>query len=208
MKLTDYKWSEDITTCENTIKNIINAVNWPNLQEYASKLHRGEECTAEAPIGRGGRHFVRILTFEGGDRWLARFPIHSNDLNDTVMLREAGCLRIIAEHSTVPVPRVFAAVSQKAECGVAFMLMECLPGNVGMDVNDGLVPQQRKPKFFKQMANAQVSELNHHILWHSILTNSIVGANIQHRVSAHWDTCQARRWNYKHRTNPRHRRSI
>jgi aminoglycoside phosphotransferase (APT) family kinase protein len=204
MNITDYNWSTDTTTCEN----LIDAVNWLNLQEYASRLHQDEACNAEPPIGMGGRHFVRILTFKGGDRWLARFPIRSNDTDETVMLQEAGILRIVAEHSTVPVPIVFATVPRKAEFGVAFMLMDCLPGNVGVDVNDGIVPQKYKSRFFKQMANAQVRKLIQNVLRYFILTNSTLGTNVQYRVSAHRDTSQARRWNNKHRTNPWHRRSV
>lgn len=194
MNLTDYKWSADSTTR----KQLIDTVNWPNLQDYASKLHQGKVCSAEAPIGMGGRHFVRILTFEEGDRWLARFPIHSSDTSDAAMLREADCLRIIAERSTVPVPKVFAAVPWKAMFGAAFILMECLPGNVGTDIKNGLVPEQYKSTFFKQMANAQVRKLIQHISRYFMLTRSFLGTSIQYRVSAHRDTCPARKWDCSH----------
>jgi hypothetical protein len=204
MKLTDYEWSQGTAACQGSI----DAVNWRNVQAYASKLHEEEPCNAEALIGIGGRHFVRILTFKRGERWLARFPIHSNDTNDSVMLREADCLRIIAERSTVPVPRVFAAVPREPEYGAAFILMECLPGNVGMDINHSLVPEQHKTAFFRQMANAQVKTPNQHVLPYSVLTHLFPGANIQYPISAHRNTYQTRRWDHKHWTNPCYWRSV
>lgn len=168
MDVTDYEWSKDTAACQI----LIEAVNWPNVQAYASTLNEGKSCNAEAPVGVGGRHFVRILTFEGGKRWLARFPKHSNDKTDATMLREIDCLRIVAERSNAPVPKVFAVVSRKPEYGAAFTLMECLPGNVGMDVNDAIVPEQHKAKFFKQMANAQVRKPNQQVRRTSMLTHS------------------------------------
>lgn len=168
MEVTDYEWNRDTAACQSRI----DAVNWQNMQAYASTLNEGKPCNAEAPIGMGGRHFVRILTFEGGERWLARFPIYSSDRTDAKMMREIDCLRIVAERSNAPVPKVFAVVSETPEYGAAFTLMECLPGNVGMDINDAIVPEQHKTKFFRQMVKAQVRKSKHLILPQSMLTSS------------------------------------
>jgi aminoglycoside phosphotransferase (APT) family kinase protein len=151
MDLTDYEWSKDTITCQG----LVDTVNWRNVQAYASTLHKDEPCTVEAPVGLGGRHFVRILTFREGERWLARFAQETDDERDSRMLREADCLRIVAERSTIPIPRVFAVIPRSPEYGPVFMLMECLPGNVGVDY--GLaIPEQHRAKFFRRMANAHL----------------------------------------------------
>lgn len=279
LDLTTYKWSKDTARCES----LINAVNWQNVQAYASSLHENEPCTAEAPIGIGGRHFVRILTFEGGERWLARFlmpkydedgqngendldgeddldnekdsdhesgegdsgdekdqneeshagrakgsddesdtngendsddEVHPHDETDSAseselaMLREADCLRLVAERTTIPVPKIFAVVSRNPEYGPAFMLIECLPGNVGMDVNFDFIPEQFKASFFKQMANAHVRTPYHQVLTGIKLTHFVPGTNVQHHVPSYWNTSQTLGWDHECWPISRYRRSI
>jgi hypothetical protein len=203
MDLTDHDWSTDTVACQL----LTDTVNWRNVQAYASGLHEGEPCDVEAPVGVGGRHFVRILTFEGGERWLARFAQQSDDAHDSTMLREVDCLRMVAERSTIPVPKVFAVVSHSPEYGPAFMLMECLPGNVGTDVSFD-VPEQHKTTFFRQMANAQVRKPDQHKLSHFKLTCFLAGTNVEHYFPAHRNPSQACRWNHRHRTNPWYRRPV
>lgn len=199
----DYRWSR-ITP---EYQDLMDTVKWQNVLAFASELHNGEVCSAEGPIGMGGRNFVRVLTFKGGERWLARFPLNQTG-TDSLMLREADCLRIVAEQSDVPVPKVFAAVSQNPEFGTAFMLMECLPGNVGVDMDHDQIPQQHKSRFFKQMADAHVRKPSAHAAISSMLTHSVSGKNIEYLVPTHRDTFQTKRWNYQRWTNTWHRGSI
>ena len=74
---------------------------------------------------------------------------------------EVDCLRLVKERTTVPVPMIFGYVtSTQNEIGAPFMLMECLSGNTGVDLNRNDeahgVPLKHKPSFYEEMARLQV----------------------------------------------------
>ncbi|KAI9793098.1 MAG: hypothetical protein M1816_000996 [Peltula sp. TS41687] len=138
---------------------LLDSVNWEALCDFASKLNDGKKCTVLPPMGMGGRHMVRILKFEDGSRWIARLKLSTKDttaLGDEMMKSEVDCLTLVKDRTTMPVPRVFGSMYKDyATIGAPVMLMECLPGNVGTDLNYRSIPAQYKSKFFEEMARCQ-----------------------------------------------------
>lgn len=66
-------------------------------------------------------------------------------------------MQLVKERTSVPVPTVFGYVaSAKNEVGAPFMLMECLSGNVGVDLSGVEIPTQHRASFHKEMARFQV----------------------------------------------------
>lgn len=105
---------------------------------------------------------VRVLKFTDGEQWIARLRmpgLNSTSLNTT-------CGRIISEHFTlsivksatnIPVPHVHTMEPHYANPVKApFMLMECLEGNVGMELGMD-VPSQHKQAFYNDLAKIHVS---------------------------------------------------
>lgn len=111
---------------------------------------------------------VRIICFEDRTRWIARLrmpartPISGEksiqDANDALLLqREVDCLMLVKEQTSIPVPEVYGYMaSPDNEIGAPFMLMECLNGNVALDLNFNHIPEEYKDKFFEAMAKIQV----------------------------------------------------
>ena len=84
----------------------------------------------------------------------------NEDEQSGLLQREVDCLQLVKERTTVPVPTVFGHMaSTQNEIGAPFMLMECLPGNTGVDLNHGNargVPSKYKSSFYREMARLQV----------------------------------------------------
>ena len=84
----------------------------------------------------------------------------SEDEQNGLLQREVDCLQLVKERITVPVPMVFGHMaSTQNEIGAPFMLIECLPGNTGGDLNHDNargVPSKYKSSFYKEMARLQV----------------------------------------------------
>lgn len=73
--------------------------------------------------------------------------------------REVDCMLLVQERTSVPVPKVFGyASSVNNEIGAPFMLMECLPGNVAIEMEGSStdIPAQHKAAFYAAMAKFQV----------------------------------------------------
>ena len=75
-------------------------------------------------------------------------------------------MAIVRERTNIPVPQVFGYETNDSNLvGVAFILMEFLPGNVAMDADGGYethngeIPPQHKINFYNEMAQVQVSTL-------------------------------------------------
>ncbi|KAL9053372.1 MAG: hypothetical protein Q9162_004813 [Coniocarpon cinnabarinum] len=149
-------------------KKLLETVNWDTLRARASGIRNGQSCNIEGPYAIGGRNLVRILTFEDGVRWVARLRLPTatsemetvspkgDEASDALVDREIACLRIVSERTAVPVPKVYGHIATgKAGIGAATIFMECLTGNVAMDICFDTIPTPFKSKFFQQMAYAQ-----------------------------------------------------
>ncbi|KFY68165.1 hypothetical protein V498_10727 [Pseudogymnoascus sp. VKM F-4517 (FW-2822)] len=76
---------------------------------------------------------------------------------------EVDTMAIVRERTNIPVPQVFGYETNDSNpVGVAFILMEFLPGNVAMDADGGYethngeIPPQHKTNFYKRIAQVQV----------------------------------------------------
>lgn len=84
-----------------------------------------------------------------------RSPVDDNESDDRAMQREVDYLRLVKERTSVPVPTVFAWIrnsSRESRIRALVMLMECIPGNVGMDLNFDTIPSGYKSSFYGEMA--------------------------------------------------------
>jgi hypothetical protein len=106
---------------------------------------------------------VRIIEFEDFIQWVARLrmPHLSEDENNSalakiIMASEYSTIQLIQKESKILTPRVHL-LELDANCPVKapFMLMDCLPGNVGMDL-DMKIPPEHKSAVFEQMAKIHV----------------------------------------------------
>ena len=84
----------------------------------------------------------------------------SEDEQSKLVKREVDCLQLVKERTTVPVPKVFGYLTgTQNEIGAPFMLIECLSGNTGVDLNGNDahgVPFEHKSSFYKDIARLQV----------------------------------------------------
>lgn len=110
----------------------------------------------------GGRHMVRRVNFQGGTRWIARVRITTpvnEDEGSRLLQREVDCIQLVKERTSVPTPTVFGYIAgAKNEIGAPFMLMECLPGNNGIDLSGVEIPAEYKASFHGEMARLHVRE--------------------------------------------------
>lgn len=158
-----YEWDDNLDDSDHGrwTQSFLDYIDWKALCRYASELHGGEECAIEPRFTMGGRHMVRIINFEGGSRWIARLRTTTgmdHDEQSGLVQREVDCIHLVRERTSVPVPMVFGYnASAKNAIGAPFILMECLFGNVCMDLNHDFIPSQHKDKFYAEMARFQVS---------------------------------------------------
>ena len=163
-----YKWDGLSSYNEDSpygqwVHKTMDHINWDALCRYASKLQGEESCRVSPQFTMGGRHLVRRIDFQGGTRWIARVRITTpmnEDEGGLLLQREVDCIQLVKERTSVPVPTVFGYVaSAKNEIGAPFMLMECLSGNVGVDLSGVEIPTQHKASFHREMARFQVRRL-------------------------------------------------
>ncbi|KAJ6036430.1 hypothetical protein N7540_000709 [Penicillium herquei] len=139
---------------------------WHELCRTASGITGELECIALDQVASGLNNIVRVLQFSDQTRWAARVHIRrkSSSFDSSIKLEaEVATMRLIKDHSDLPVPRVFAyEADENNPIGVAFMLMELLPGIVGIDANGGyevhrgVVPREYRPNFYSSVAKYHV----------------------------------------------------
>ena len=161
----NYRWNGLSSHIEDSpygqwVQGFLDRINWEALCQYASKLHDDEDCTISPQFTMGGRHMVRRVQFQDGTRWIARVRISTpvnEDEASRLLQREIDCIQLVKERTSVPVPTVFGYVaSAKNDVGAPFMLMECLSGNVGVDLSGVEIPARYKASFHEEMARLQV----------------------------------------------------
>jgi hypothetical protein len=136
------------------------------------------ECRLLPDIGLGYNHVVRIIEFKDNVQWVARLrmpPLSQTenhyDSARSIMECEYNTMRLVQKESNILVPQVYAFEGD-ANCGIKaqFMLMDCLKGNVGMDLNMQVPPEHKKPVFAK-LAEIHVCNIGRFgfLLWRFIL---------------------------------------
>ncbi|PCD21225.1 hypothetical protein FGRA07_11752 [Fusarium graminearum] len=147
-KFSDYKWQYFSSLTEGPIRSraegFLRSIDWPELERFATTKRSGIKCRILPDIGLGYNHMVRIIKFEDGDRWVARLKLPSlstpeksepEQTLDTKMTYEFNTISFLRENTSIPIPMIHA-FEARPHCGVGapFMLMDCLKGNVGMDI--------------------------------------------------------------------------
>ncbi|KAI9748692.1 MAG: acetyl-CoA synthetase [Chaenotheca gracillima] len=162
MSFAGYKWAGIDTFNKGSFwhlrgQSMLESVDWEALCRYGTRLNHGRSCTLLPDIAMGGRHMVRILLFDDDTRWIARVRMpsrHANSPDSHLLKLEADALRYVKERTKIPVPTVFGHTAGE-EIGAPVMLMECLRGNVGMDLNFDFIPDKQKATFYEEMAHIQ-----------------------------------------------------
>lgn len=164
-----FQWNYFFSLSDGPIRtratSFILSVDWQALLSYAANVRNGIDCTLLSYIGLGHNHMVRIIRFTDEVQWIARLQLPSLKEGETFseiaksMNCEASTIALVRQRTRVPVPEVYAFETD-SNCSVKapFMLMECLNGNVGMDLGME-VPPEHQQDFFKGLAEIHVSKL-------------------------------------------------
>ena len=119
---------------------------------------------------------IRQIVFEADVRWIIRIPMPRRIINKNQSFRienkdeywarerreameiELYTMKYIREHSTIPVPEVFAFDSTVDNpIGAPYMFMECVMGNAITDLTSwSEIPVERIAKIHTAMAKFQV----------------------------------------------------
>ncbi|ESZ97841.1 hypothetical protein SBOR_1786 [Sclerotinia borealis F-4128] len=143
------------------------SVNWPGLLEYATKKRNSNathpKCILLPDIGLGYNHLVRIIEFSDSVRWIARIRmpcLGETTYDETTVKRgmicELNAISLVRQKTRLPTPEVHAfEMSSDGIVNAPFMLMDCLEGNVGMDL-DMEIPEEYMQTFLNGMAKIHV----------------------------------------------------
>ena len=145
-------------------------IDWEALRLYALTVKRQRDrsqnltCGLSREYNIGGLHAVRRIDFSDGCRWVARLQLQKPTPESCQrLLQEVNTMAVVRSQSRIPLPTVFA---YQANCyhavGVAFMLMEFIPGNTAMDSfggwdkHKGKMPSRFEKKLHAALADIQV----------------------------------------------------
>lgn len=152
-------------------EQFLESVNWPALLDYAAEKRNGIKGTLFPDVGLGYNHMVRIIEFEDETKWAARLRMpplaNSGSTEESLkasMKCELSAIYLVRQSTSIPVPQVHAfEIDSNCSVRAPFMLMNCLEGNVGMDLGMD-VPPEHKQGFLSSLAKIHVSNKNSKIL--------------------------------------------
>jgi len=140
-------------------------VSWSSLLGFAAERRKGISGSLLPDVGLGYNHMVRIIEFIDGVRWVARLrmpSLGSSDVQDDKVAHaksssEFTTISLLLKDTNIPIPMIHA-YEARSDCEVKapFMLMDCLEGNVGMDLGME-IPPDRKGSFLNALAKVHVS---------------------------------------------------
>jgi hypothetical protein len=112
----------------------VERVDWDALCSYASFLNGGSRCTLLPNNTMGGLHLIRILSFDGDTRWIARIQLQPSTTTTPERLRpEIHTMELVRENN-LPIPTIFGyKLDDGNAVRAAFILMESLPGSSAVD---------------------------------------------------------------------------
>ncbi|KAK1966174.1 hypothetical protein LY78DRAFT_703131 [Colletotrichum sublineola] len=165
-----YRWTYYDSLQEGPIRSraelFLTSVDWTSLLMYAARRRNASSCQLLCDIGLGYNHMIRIIRFDDGVQWVARLrmpPIgtsdafeNSGETADEVENCEYSTISLVRQKTNIPIPEVHA-IEARRDCEVKapFMLMDCLPGNVGMDLGM-TIPRPYKQTFLRRLAQIHV----------------------------------------------------
>lgn len=144
-------------------QNFHNSIDWDALLRWTATLRPGTRCKLLPDVGLGHNHMVRVIEFDDRIQWLARLrmsPLFKYESKSVpgwrVMQCEYSTIQLIRKETRIPTPEVHF-LELEANCSVKapFMLMDCLRGNVGMDL-DMEIPVEHESAVFAQIAAIHV----------------------------------------------------
>ncbi|KAM5356861.1 hypothetical protein ACJ41O_003507 [Fusarium nematophilum] len=166
-EFSGYQWTYFHSLKDGPIRSraelFLESVNWPGLQEYAASKRNGINCKLLPDIGLGYNHMVRIIEFMDGRRWVARLklpPLAKSDASEyaleTTGICEFNTISLVRQKTSIPIPEIHAFEARFGSGLTApFMLMDCLEGNVGMDLGM-TIPPNTKQAFLSGLAKIHV----------------------------------------------------
>lgn len=175
-KFSGFKWStiesfeqEENIGCLKLKAFCIAAIDKHALLRFASSLNHGLTCHLSPDLNMGGVHLVQLLPFENGTCWIARIQLRpSTDESAAILKSEIDTMALLRERSEVKVPKVFGyELADNNPVGRAFVLEECVPGNVAMDLDggygchQGVIPKAKRPGLYRDVARVHVSHTTH-----------------------------------------------
>ncbi|KAI0102576.1 kinase-like domain-containing protein [Nemania sp. FL0031] len=148
----------------NQIQLLLSSANFKYLEtraiecrrEYQPDLPPDVNCDANLThFTSGFNNVVFELAFSDNVYWIARVPYKTlNTSQRTSLLSEIATMKIIKEHTTVPLPQVFdSEATANQPFGYPYILMEYLGGHT---LPQGLafsIPPQHRAKVARQLAN-------------------------------------------------------
>lgn len=146
------------------IKLLLSSANFQYLKTRALESRRSHEPNLPLPVAcdinlthftSGFDNVVLEVSFSDDVYWVARIPHRAFDDGHRIsMLSEIATMKIILQHTTIPVPRVFDFdASADQPFGYPYVLMECLGGRTLPNGVASSVPHQHHAKVAKQLAN-------------------------------------------------------
>ncbi|KAJ6092777.1 hypothetical protein N7486_008066 [Penicillium sp. IBT 16267x] len=163
--MSGYRWSYFASLTDETLRlrvqTFTDSTNWDALIECANGLRNGKMCRLLADIGLGYNHMVRIIEFEDDVRWIARLrmpPLSGkqagSNISKQIMGNEYNTILLVKRKTKIPVPSVHAVeLNTENIVKAQFMLMDCLRGNVGMDLGMEI------PNFYKRSVLTKMAEI-------------------------------------------------
>lgn len=169
-----YRWSYFSSLADEKLRSkvqkFIDSINWKYLNEYAVGLREGKGCKILPDVGLGFNHVVRMIEFDDKVRWIARLRMQSGSGNQAdstitkdIVSNEYNAILLIKQKTQIPIPSVHAVESSPENAvNAPFMLMDCLKGNVGMDLGME-IPEGHKNHVLGKMAEIQVYSMLTHL---------------------------------------------
>lgn len=138
--------------------------NWLVLIAAAARA-KGQPCTLPS-YRAGGTSLARLLQFEDETHWVARVQLRVSTPESSLRLRVEIDAMALLRAAGALVPRDFAFDAGDEDgvgVGSAFVLMEFIPGNIGLNEADkyerlgwGLIPLEHWSTCYRSMALAHV----------------------------------------------------
>lgn len=153
------------------VDDCLKRTNWDAIRERASQANNGQPCNFLAHETCGANNMARMLEFQDGTRWVARVLMNRpTESLSAKMKSEIDTTVFLKTHTKAPVPQVFAyELDETNPAGVAYMLLEMLPGNDGMTLcaeyekkhNKHIIgiPAEFRQEAYRTLAAAHVSQL-------------------------------------------------
>ncbi|EGC48944.1 conserved hypothetical protein [Histoplasma capsulatum var. duboisii H88] len=160
-----YRWSYFSSNGEGPLhlraQKFLESTDWGSLIEYAAAERNGMKCGLLPDIGLGYNHMVRIVEFADQVRWVARLRLPDlsqarDSLSSARSVTEYNTIQLVQKETKIPVPQVHAFEGNPySRVKTQFMLMDCLRGNVGMDLNME-IPSEHKTSVFTRLADIHI----------------------------------------------------